>query len=141
MKTFEYTLSDPVKFHRQGQTEESTLLVFQAPSAKNRKKVAKLKQGMMRAIDGIQGESVQNVDGKPEDINPREVLALLQMSSVIEYDEYLETFVGLMTSGVCRVDGSEIMLNEKMLEDVTCEDLDNILGEYLVNFILGSLGE
>jgi hypothetical protein len=62
------------------------------------------------------------------------------MSSVIEYDEYLETFVGLMTNGVCRVDDSEIMLNDKMLEDLTCEDLDNILGEYLVNFILGSLG-
>jgi hypothetical protein len=55
MKTFEYTLSEPVKFHKGGQTEETTLLVFQAPSAKNRKKVAKLKQGMMRAIEGIQG--------------------------------------------------------------------------------------
>ena len=140
MKTFEYTLSDPVKFHKGGSTEETTLLVFQAPSAKNRRKVSRLKQGFMQAVSSIKAEGTDaKKEGKAEDIKPQEILSVLQMSD-IDYESYVETFFSLVTDGICKVDGSEVSLTGQMLDEVSCDDLDKIMGEYLVNFIIGSLG-
>lgn len=144
MKTFDFNLSDPVTFHKDGQTEESTCLTFYAPAVKNRKHVARLKQGFMRAGASLDGEVSEEdkkkaVEARGDDeIKPSEVLAILQMSDKTDYEGYIETFVNLITSGVCKIDDS-VPMSKAVLDGISCADLDNAMGEYLVNFILGSL--
>jgi hypothetical protein len=146
MKTFDFSLSESVKFHDQGKADaESTCLTFYAPSVKNRKHVAKLKQGFMRAGASLDGETSEEEKKKASEargddaIKPSEVLAILQMSET-DYEGYIETFVNLITSGVCKIDDA-IPMTKSILDGMSCEDLEKAMGEYLVNFILGSLEE
>lgn len=137
MKTFEFTLSEPLKYHGGGENTESCKLELTAPSVKNRKKAAKLKQGFMRCINDLASDSTANED-KDHKIKPEEILVLLQMGSV-EYDEYIEIFMGLITEGVCKIEG-KVALTKDLAEEISFEAMERLMGEYLVNFILGSLG-
>ena len=140
MKTFEFTLSSPVKFHEKGETVESFLLELMAPSAKNRKKIAKLKQGFMRVVGELQNDKPAQKEEKGDHkVKPEEILALLQMGS-IDYADYIDIFMDLLTSGICNADGST-SLTVSMAESISFEDIEKLMGEYLVNFILGSMGE
>lgn len=141
MKTFDFTLSESIEYQSEGSTQTASMLELTAPSVNNRKRVAKLKQGFMRAINDLQGD--KSVEGGEKDkdhkIKPEEVLALLQMGSV-EYDEYIDIFVNLLVSGVCKIDGKE-PLTAIRVDNISFTDIERLLGEYLVNFILTSLGE
>ena len=147
MKTFDFTLSDPIEYQAKGENTKASLLELSAPAANNRRKVAKLKQGFMRVVNEIpesaKQEAKEIVDKKEgekkEETSPREILALLQMGS-IDYADYIDTFVGLLTSGICKVEG-ETPITGLMVDKISCEDLERLMGEYFVNFILGSVGE
>ena len=77
--------------------------------------------------------------GKEEKTHPKEILTLLQMGS-IDYADYVDIFVNLLTSGICKVEG-ETEITSHMVEKISFEDLERLMGEYFVNFILGSAGE
>jgi hypothetical protein len=141
MKTFDFTLSDSIKYQTGGETTEGSMLELTAPSVNNRKRVAKLKQGFMRVVNDLQNDkTVKSEDKKGEaEIKPEEILVLLQMGS-IEYDEYMDIFVNLLTAGVCKIDGKE-PLNTLRADSISFDDMERLMGEYLVNFILGSLGK
>jgi hypothetical protein len=147
MKTFDLMLSEPIKYQSKGENTESSLLELSAPAANNRRKVAKLKQGFMRVVNEIPEsakqqakEIVDKKEGdKKEETSPKEILALLQMGS-IDYADYIDIFVGLLTSGICKVEG-ETPITSLMVDKISCEDLERLMGEYFVNFILGSVGE
>ena len=141
MKTFDFILSDPIKYQAKGENTEASLLELSAPAVNNRKKVAKLKQGFMRVINGLQNPDAKAAEGKKgnEKIKPEEIMALIQMG-IIEYDEYIDIFVSLLISGVCKVDG-EVDITQHMVNKISFEDMEKLMGEYLINFIVGSLGE
>lgn len=140
MKTIEFILSDPIEFQTGGEHAEGKTLELTAPAVNNRKRVAKLKQGLMRCINDLQTNESVKKESKPDssDIKPEEILVLLQMGSV-EYDEYMDIFVNLLTSGVCKVEGKEPMTST-LVEKMSFADLEKLMGEYLVNFTIGSLG-
>jgi hypothetical protein len=138
MKSFDFTLSGPVSFQGTGENKKTTLLTFYAPSVKHRKRAAKLKSGFMQAVSSIE-ETEAKQSKSSEEIKPSEILALLQMYCS-NYDEYLELFLSLATDGVCKLDGSEVKLQTHNIEDTAFDDLERMMGEYLVNFIVGSLG-
>lgn len=138
MKTFDFTLQTPIEYHDKGEKKESTLLTLSAPNVKARKNAARLKQGIMRAINGIEVKGEIDQKKSKEDIKPNEVLALIQMSNV-EYDEYIDTFIKLLGCGICKIEDSIVMTNTiaESIEDF--EDIERLMGEYLVNFLIGSL--
>jgi hypothetical protein len=140
MKEMEFTLSDPIKYQTGGEHVEGVKLELTAPAVKNRKRAAKLKQGFMRCINDLPSEAKKSPEKKQDaKLNPDEVLVILQMGS-IEYDEYIDIFVNLLSRGVCKIDGKED-LTELLAEKISFEDLERLMGEYIVNFILGSLME
>jgi hypothetical protein len=124
----------------EGSEQEASLLALTAPSVKNRKPAAKLKQGFMRAINEIpQNTAKETKPDKDQKITPKDVLALVQMGSM-DYGEYMDTFIALLTSGVCMVEGKEPM-TAPIADKIRLEDMERLMGEYLINFIVGSLGE
>lgn len=139
MKTFDFNLSGPINYHAEGTSEEGHSLTLAAPSVKARKKSAKLKQGVMRAVSSLQGNADTQSDKKgKEDIKGEEILALIQMSD-IDYGEYIDTFIDLLCKGVCKIE-DKVEITSNIAEDISFEDMEKLMGEYLVNFILGSLG-
>ena len=115
------------------------MLELTAPSVNNRKRVAKLKQGFMRVINDLPETAKKEEKKDNEKVKPEEILTLIQMGS-IEYDEYIDIFVNLLTSGVCKIEG-EVAMTQLIAEKISFEDMERLMGEYLVNFILVSLGE
>ncbi len=140
MKTFEFSLSESISYHNKGESQEGHSLTLTAPTVKARKKAAKLKQGVMRAVSSLQGDAnIKPEDKKSkEDIKPEEILALIQMSS-IEYDEYMDIFIDLLCKGICKIE-DEIEMTAQLADKMSFEDTEKLMGEYLINFILGSLG-
>ena len=76
MKTFDFTLSEPIDYQAKGENTKASLLELSAPAVNNRKKVAKLKQGFMRVINGLQNPDAKTVEGKKgnEKIKPEEII-------------------------------------------------------------------
>lgn len=139
MKTFDFTLSEPVDYQTGGENTKASMLELTAPSVNNRKRVAKLKQGFMRVINDLPETAKKEEKKDNEKVKPEEILTLIQMGS-IEYDEYIDIFVNLLTSGVCKIEG-EVAMTQLIAEKISFEDMERLMGEYLVNFILVSLGE
>ena len=147
MKTFDFTLSEPIKYQKDGANTEASMLELTSPAVNNRKKVARMKQGFMRVIgelpESAKLEAKESADKKEDDekekTNPREILSLLQMGS-IDYADYVDIFVSLLTSGICKVEG-ETPITAHMLDKVSFEDIEKLMGEYFVNFILTSMEE
>lgn len=137
MKTFDFTLSEPIDYQAKGENTKASLLELSAPAVNNRKRAAKMKQGFMRVVNELPDSAKQEGKKGDEKVKPEEILALLQMGS-IEYDEYMDIFFNLLTSGICKVEG-EVELTQHMADKISFEDLEKLMGEYLVNFILASL--
>lgn len=142
MKTFDFTLSEPIDYQAKGENTKASMLELSAPAVNNRKKVAKMKQGFMRVVnelpDSVKKEAgeLQEKD-KDEKATPGEILSLLQMGS-IDYADYIDIFVSLLTSGTCRVEG-EVAITSHMVDKISFEDIEKLMGEYFVNFILTSM--
>lgn len=143
MKTFDFTLSGPISYQATGENTQASMLELTAPSVKNRKKVAKLKQGFMRVINDLPEtqkkeaqEQAEKEKGKSEAPDPQEILTLIQMGAV-EYDEYIDIFVSLLVSGICKIEG-EVAMTQLIADKISFQDMEKLMGEYLVNFILVS---
>ena len=133
----EFVLERPIEYASNGEKTEGKLLILKAPSSKNQKERIKLQQGFFRAITGIKNEGKDKDKNDTADIKGSEILALM-LSSDIDMVAYHEDFKRLITSGVCMVEGTEI-LTAPLYDKVDPDDLDRMLGDYLAAFILSSV--
>lgn len=134
-KAFDYSLK--------GQTESATFIRLVAPSAKQLKHCTELKQAFYRAMSGIQEkgsdrkEQPEPTDGKLEG---KDIIRMLYISEKVEMSSILVSAIELFASGVAVVDGEEkAKLTKPLIQEMSADDLENMLGEYLANFILRSL--
>jgi len=136
----EFNLSSPVKYHAGGKIEESYTLILKAPSNRVGRQCNQLKQGFMRALKGLADSSgdvkVHNGDAKKQEITAEEIIEVLQMSE-IDYSDYVETFKSLLTNKMAMV-SNDIALNGVMFDELSIDDTDKMLGEYLESFLLVS---
>lgn len=140
-KTVEYILSSPISYQYEGSATEGEIIYLTAPSAKNHKKIAKLKQGFMRAISDLDDSKQQENKVAEEDVSDREkglaMLGLLQMSKTTDYDDYIELFISLLSDGLAKID-DKVVLTNLLVEKLSFSDIEGLLSDYLVNFIIGS---
>ena len=65
----------------------------------------------------------------------------LMLSSDVDMVEYHKTFKELLIAeGVCKVENKQDLTNH-LYEQLNPIDIDNLMGEYLANFILSSVLE
>lgn len=138
-KQFEYELENPIEYHDGGDLASSKNLVLLAPSFSQIKRAAKLKQGFFQAIKSFQGdkkqdESKNKAANDESDFDADAVLTVLFMGD-IDIAAYFEDFEKLLTSGVCKVNG-KVELNSIMCSKLSVEDMEKLLAEYIVNFLL-----
>jgi hypothetical protein len=153
-KDFEFTLKSDVKYHQNGETVKAKKLLLRAPSIKHGKICAKLQQSYKRAYGDQQekllkiglekmGELIKEVrKTKTEEIeaikksNREDIVELLQTSSSVNFDDFLDLFKELILSdGVCLLDG-KINLLEIHYEVISYNEIISLVGEYFTNFLL-----
>jgi hypothetical protein len=137
---FEFTLDIPISHHKQGDTEDCSMLILRAPSYKNRKASIKLKQGFMRALKSLEGSGGnQTSKNKQSDENPftsESIIAALFMSNV-DLNDILDDFEQLLLHGCCFIP-PEIQFTNFHYRQISPDDITRLLGEYIENFMIPS---
>lgn len=140
IKSIDYQLETPVPYAFEGNMIEGTFVTLYPPTSKNIVECAQLKQAFFRSLPKDQNtEDVTEDDkSKAEDaLTGDAIIALLSMSTEVDLGKIMLTARELFSSGVGKMEG-ETKLTKPILDKVSFDDLEGMLGAYLVNFILAS---
>lgn len=135
-----YQLTTPFPYGTaSGEKEDASFITLKAPTSRNSRECAALKQAFFRAVadnEGGEGDGESNL----ENIQGADVLMTMAMSTAVDLPDVLETAKHLFTKGrVAFVEGEEkVPLTKPLLELMSQDDVEGMLGDYLVNFTLAS---
>jgi hypothetical protein len=138
--TFTFQLrGKPIEVHVGGENELHSEIVFESPTSKNMREVSQLKQSFSRALMEVQernaGKTVSETDKTAEDITGEDLMQMAAISSE-PLEHLLEIGHKLLVSGVGKVAGQKF--SSTMMQDVSCDELERMVGEYCRVFILRS---
>jgi len=136
---FTFKLTKPIAYHDGGNAEAfAKEIILKAPSNRQRRQTAKLKQGFFRALGDIQNNK-QNTDDAEDDqegITGEAVLTIVMMSKV-DFADYQDVFRELLLNDIAFVNDGQKMKSHNY-EDMDGDDSDKMMGEYIANFLLSS---
>ena len=134
---FDYELETKFSYAYKGDMQEASFIRLKAPSSKNISQCADLKQAFMRALP-TDGKVEEGKDSKGlDDLDGESIMMLISMSKDVSLKSVLISARELFSSGLAFVDG-ETKVTKPILDDMSQDDLENMLGEYYLNFILAS---
>ena len=141
MSLYEYTLKVPFEYaYKNGNMQEANFISITAPTIKQIDKFAPIKQAFMAAASEIAANhNTENSDQSGDDVEMSTDQYMLvmyrgsgDMAQVMIYAQEL------FKSGVALVDG-ETKLTQPILDKMSIEDIEGLLGAYIANFIAPSL--
>lgn len=139
---FEFLLESPIKIARAGDEDLVFRVIVKAPTARNRAHLIRLKQGFLKAavsaskLESNQQQKEAAKDDQAAEISADAIMALLYISD-IDLPKLEEEFrLLLLTGGLQVVEG--IPTNSHMLDQISHNDFENMMGQYFVNFIISS---
>jgi hypothetical protein len=136
---FQYSLKRSFSYSHKGDTVDAKFITLTAPTSRTAKECSALKQAFFRAMSEQQtvtssGEAT-NTD---LEIEGGDVMALLAMSTEVDLPDVLDVGKKLFQQpGIALVDG-EAKLGGTLIDRMSLDDFEDMLGEYMVNFILAS---
>lgn len=139
-----YQLKTPLNYHSRGEEVEASFITLFAPSYKHMDKTVPLKQAFYRAAAAIEGGTVEqestDTDTPDNDagLTPDMAVAMLYQSNEDMVKIFLYAAELFKAPGIAKIEGSEKMTGA-IIEKLSQDDLENMLGTYLVNFILASV--
>lgn len=140
---YDYELQVPFEYHYKGDLQEAQFITLLPPTSKNIADCADLKQAFMRAMHGYQDSGAAQaakdsaVDVESDDFGGEGIMMLISMSKDVELKQVLLHGRELFSSGVALVDG-ETKVTKPILDNIDQDDLEAMIGEYYINFILAS---
>lgn len=143
----DFYLDTPISYAYEGDRKETSMFRLFAPNSKVSRECAALKQAFSRASvptavqqeAAIRAKAEGRVKDDGSDPDAEEVILLLAQSSTVDLPDVLEVARRLFLSpGIVKIDGSE-KLTAHVLDSVSQDDFERMLGEYLVGFTLASL--
>lgn len=135
MIDFAYDLKTPINYHASGENKEATAVILSAPSNKQRRAAARLKQFFFQAINAMKTDD-QPSDNDGKKPKGSDIVALLMMSDV-DIDDVHEAFKDILITGCAMIDGAT-SLTSLHYDALSYEDTEEMLGEYLVAFLIPS---
>lgn len=133
---FVYQLIKPIKYAHKGEQQEASFITFSAPSSRNLKECAFLKQCFYRALPKDTGDTKES-EGS-EEISGEAILALMYMSPEVDIDKVFLTASKLFISPNIALIEGQTQLKQSHVDNLSYEDLEEVTGKYLANFILAS---
>ncbi len=135
---FEFPLTTPISYARGGSQEEAQFILLKAPSSRNSRQCAALKQAFWRSVNPDRGQEGGNETDASAVITGQDVVTMISMSQVVDLADVLDVAKDLFTKGkVAQVDG-EVPLTRPLIDEMSQDDVEAMVGEYLVNFTLAS---
>lgn len=139
---FEVELNHPFNYAHQGQQITAAKVVLSAPSRRVLEQSAPIKQYIARAVKRLTEEQAGKEApakgaGGDEGLKGDEVLAVLMMYGEDHLKLELWFRELLVRGGLCLVDGVQ-PLTIPLYGELSDEDGDAILGEYLARFLVSS---
>jgi len=139
-REFEFSLAAPIGVHKDGEKHFADKITLVAPSVKNNKSRCIIKQAIAHCIAESQKNRESNSDvvassETNEDfatLGPIMATSLYVFLDSNQILEVINAFTDLLISGCGRV--LDTPLTTFHLEQLDAEDLDKMLGEYIVNF-------
>ena len=144
-----YVLQDSFKYGStsSGSMHDASFIELRAPSSKNSRECAALKQAFFRAAAGADEAAEQQVATEEEEgdsqqkrdsVTPEAIIATLAMASGIDLADVFDVAKHLFTrGGVALVDG-DMRLTSPLMDLMSQRDLEAMTGTYLLRFILAS---
>jgi hypothetical protein len=130
----------PLEIARGAELALVSEIVFESPTSKDLKEVSQLKQALSRALMEVQdrsaGTAIEVDPDKVKDVTEitgEDIMSAVTISSE-PLDELLEVGRKLLVSGVGKVEG--IKFNSTMMQKVSCEELERMVGEYCRFFVM-----
>lgn len=142
LEEYKFNLRKPIKYAHKGEQREAEFVTLLPPTSKHSDECAALKQAFFIAIRSQAGADDDDSGDEPEKINGTQAMVLLSMTPTKELDLRSVMAVGrsLFTSKaepIALVDG-EARMTVPLFEQLRQEDFEEMLGEYMVNFITAS---
>ncbi len=132
---FDYELKVPFLYAYAGNQEKALMITLKAPTVKTPYR-ADLKQCFFRAIPQDGKEEAKGEAGTKM-FTGSDILFTISMSREVSLSSFIEYGKSLLASGVALVDG-QTKLTKLLIDAMDPDELENMLGEYMVNFILAS---
>lgn len=146
METIVHELESPFKYAHKGEELTASFIELRPPTTKNLNECSILKQAVFQSLRSAgKGEEVRELSEEDkkaaaeESFGSDEIMMILNSSSEVELSVVLATARELFTGkhGVALVDGEE-RFTKPLFDEMSFEDLENMTGAYLANFILAS---
>lgn len=141
---FEYKLTDPFSYHKEGGMTTAKTLLLKAPSNVHRFQVNKLKQAFLQAGFGMQKMTAGNAKGaaqeaqgaNDEPMSASTIMSILLLGGA-DMNDFYETFKDMLCKNLCFVDGT-VPMNANLFDNLTLSEGDLLLGKYLEVFFISS---
>ncbi len=138
MKTeFNFTLTTQFQYAEgSGEQISAKFITFHAPTRKSIKECSALKQAFFRAMNE---QDTSKATGETEvEIESKDIMALLAISNKVDLPDVMEVAASLFQiPGIALIDG-EHKFKTALMDRVSVDDFEAMLGEYLLNFTLAS---
>jgi len=152
-----FELTSPFDYTVKGKGEKRTasFITLTAPTMKQHRSASRLKQSVMTLVrkDSLENEktsSLKTIDPKEDskeeseeesdedsDITADLILTLLFCSNSIDINVVFDQAKALFIEGVALIDGEKNQkFNVHLIDQMSIDDFQNLVGEYIANFIL-----
>lgn len=131
----QFVLTTKTSYSNKGEQVNAEFIELTAPTSKHSKECAALKQSFFRALP--QNEEAKDPEAKDVEITGDEVMVLISMSQVVDLGEVINVGKRLLAGGVAMIDG-EVKLTNNVIDNMSQDDVEQMIGFYMINFILAS---
>lgn len=134
------TLSEPLKVARRGEQELMFDITLNAPTAKARTYIIRLKQLFLKAMTSMpKGQEETKADAAEAEstITGQQVIALMYLSdaNVTQFHELMRELI--IMPGVAAVD--DVKMTGHLYDQMDLDDTEKLIGEYFASFLVPSL--
>ena len=134
--SYDFNLSRPIEHSVDGESVEATFVHFVAPTSRDMGEVAPLNQAFFRAVPEPKEGAKKVPKEERDDLMGSDVLSVLARSKDVELaDVYIVARKLFMK--VATLEGDK-KLTAPIFDKFSAEDFANMVGEYLIFFVLAS---
>ena len=137
---FQYVLQTPFEYASAGNVVEASFVSLKAPASRNSRECAQLKQAFWRSVEAneLEAKNPEDFGEKESQVDGQAIMMVMAMSKHVDLGDVIEAAKHLFTKGkVALIDG-EVPMTKPTLDEMSHEDVDAMVGDYMVNFILAS---
>lgn len=139
-KEIDFPLNKKIPYAKDGEQVKGSFVKMFPPSSKQLTQCAFLKQSFIRAVteQARNNPNAEKESGDEARIKGQDIIYLLYGSESVDMAKILLSAIELFKSGVAMIEG-EVKMTKPLLDEMSNDDLEGMLGEYLANFILRSV--